>query len=96
MKVYDDALTAEQVKEMVHAIESKKAGLKVHLRNSVASAQGCMLIFQGIYLSQKLGRPVTRKEIIDYSMTQLASENNKACDAKKEQAEAPQESSETK
>ena len=91
---------AEQVKEMVHAIESKKAGLKVHLRNDVASAQGCMLIFQGIYLSQKLGRPVTRKEIIDYSMTQLAAENNKAsascCDAKKEQAEAPQDSTETK
>lgn len=68
---------AEQVKEMLHAIESKKDGIKVHLRNNLASAQGCMLIFQGIYLSQKLGRAVTRKEIIDHSMALLAQENNK-------------------
>lgn len=66
---------AKQVQEMVHAVQSKRDGIKVHLRNNIASAQGCMRIFQGIYLSQQLGRPVTVKEIIDHSMAELAKEN---------------------
>lgn len=63
---------AQQVKEMVQAIEAKRTGLSYTLRNDVSSAQGCMMIFQGIYLSQRLGRPVTRKEILDDAMTHLS------------------------
>ena len=67
---------AEQLKEMIHAIENKRDGMNVRLRNSIESAQGCMLIAQGIYLSQKLGRPVTRKEILDDSMARLVAPQN--------------------
>lgn len=62
---------AEQLKEMIHAIKNQRDGMKIRLRNSIESAQGCMLIAQGIYLSQELGRPVTRQEIIDRSMAKL-------------------------
>lgn len=34
------------------------------VRSNLDTALGCMLIFQGVYLSQKLGRPVTAAEIL--------------------------------
>ena len=88
---------ALQVKELMHAIESKKNGLKVHLRNDICSAQGCMMIFQGIYLSQKLGRPVTAKEIIDYSMSLLVSSSKpKKAESDAETAETVEAAADTK
>ena len=39
---------------------------------------GCMTIFNGIYLSQKLGRPVTKDEILADSMEQLVNPSPKA------------------
>lgn len=61
----------EHLKEMIHAIKNQKDGMNVRLRNNIDSSLCCMLIAQGIYLSNKLGRPVTRKEIIDDSMLKL-------------------------
>lgn len=69
---------AEQVKEMVHAIENQRNGMQVHLSNDINSAMGCMTIFNGIYLSQKLGRPVTKDEILADSMEQLVNPSTKA------------------
>ena len=69
---------AEQVKEMVHAIENQRNGMQVHLSNDINSAMGCMTIFNGIYLSQKLGRPVTKDEILADSMEQLVNPSPKA------------------
>lgn len=67
---------AEQLKEMMRAIENQKAGMNVRLRNSITSAIGCMVLAQGIYLSQELGRPVTRREIIEHSMEELVADQN--------------------
>ena len=61
----------EHLKEIIHAIKNQKDGMNVRLRNNIDSSLCCMLIAQGIYLSNKLGRPVTRKEIIDDSMLKL-------------------------
>ena len=69
---------AEQVKEMVHAIENQRNGMQVHLSNDITSAMGCMTIFNGIYLSQKLGRPVTQEEILADSMEQLVNPSTSA------------------
>lgn len=38
------------------------------LRSNLETALGCMQIFQGIYLSCKLGRPVNTKEIMELSI----------------------------
>ena len=48
-----------------------------------------MLIAQGIYLSQQLGRPVTAKEILDESMAQLVAPHTAQCQhpSKEEEAE---------
>lgn len=80
---------AEQLKEMIHAIENQRDGMNIRLRNSIESAQGCMLIAQGIYLSQQLGRPVTAKEILDESMAQLVAPHTAQCQhpSKEEEAE---------
>ena len=63
---------------MVHAIENQRNGMQVHLSNDINSAMGCMTIFNGIYLSQKLGRPVTKDEILADSMEQLVNPSPKA------------------
>ena len=78
---------AEQVKEMVRAIEHQRNGMQVHLSNDINSAMGCMTIFNGIYLSQKLGRPVTIDEILSDSMEQLVNPSTPA--PAEPQAQAP-------
>lgn len=72
---------AEQLKEMIHAIKNQRDGMKIRLRNCIESAQGCMLIAQGIYLSQELGRPVSRQEIIDRSMAKLVGAPTSSCES---------------
>ena len=62
---------AEQIKELAKAIENQKNGIKVRLRSTIKDAVGSMMIAQGIYLSQREGRMVTAKEILDDSMNQL-------------------------
>lgn len=72
---------AEQLKEMIHAIKNQRDGMKIRLRNCIESAQGCMFIAQGIYLSQELGRPVSRQEIIDRSMAKLVGAPTSSCES---------------
>lgn len=38
------------------------------IRSNLDTSLGCMQIFQGIYLSSKLGRPVSSQEIMEQSI----------------------------
>lgn len=78
-KEFSHHFFAEQLKEMIYAIENQRDGMNIRLRNSIESAQGSMLIAQGIYLSQKLGRVVSCKEILDESMAQLVAPQTAHC-----------------
>lgn len=69
---------AAQIKEMMIAIAHKKCGMNVRIRNNIASAMGCMMIFTGIYLSRKLDRPVSAEEILEYSGSLINSDEHLA------------------